>query len=50
MQLVLPGNEVGMPKKGSDTAASPVKETLLWTARSHRKATISEPSYPQSNK
>ena len=33
-----------MPKEGSDTAASPVKEMLLWPARSQRKATFSEPS------
>ena len=35
-----------MPKEGSDTAASPVKETLPWTTRSQRKATFSEPSSP----
>ena len=33
-----------MPKEGSDTAASPVKETLLGAARSQRKATFTEPS------
>ena len=32
-----------MPKEGSDTAASLVKETLSWTACSQRKATFSEP-------
>ena len=35
-----------MPKEGSDTAASPVKETLPWTARSQRKATFSVPGLP----
>ena len=29
-----------MPKEGSDTVASPEKETLPWTARSQRKATF----------
>ena len=35
-----------MPKEGSYTAASPVKETLPWAARSQRKVTFSEPSSP----
>ena len=29
-----------MPKEGSHSAASPVKETLLWTAPSQSKATF----------
>ena len=33
-----------MPKDGSDTAASPVKERLPWTACSQRKAAFSERS------
>ena len=35
-----------MPKEGSDTAASPVKETLPWTTRSQRKVTFSESGSP----